>query len=447
MLMRISIPGSLLLIILPCYLQGQQHLPGYEENWAQWRGPYETGVAPAGDPPLEWSETSHIKWKSELPGIGHATPIIWNNQVILLTAVQTDKKTAPDPSGEKQEGQDWMNPTSTDFIHRFEVISVDRSSGKILWETTVREELPYSHTHEFGSWASNSPVTDGEHIYAYFGSHGLYCLDFQGRVLWERDMGRMQKVMSFGEGSSPTLYKDKLIILRDHEGQSMLHVLDKNSGDILWEVKRDEVSSWSTPSVIDFDGSPQVVTCATNKIRSYDLESGQLLWECGGLTRNVIPSPVFANGMVYLMSGYRGNALLAIDLSKASGDISGSDAIVWHYDQDTPYTPCPVLMDGKLYFLKANNGELSCLDAQDGTVYYSGQKLEGIRNIFTSPVGVDDRIYIAGTDGVTCVVKSGEKFELLSRNTLEDSFYASPVILGNDLFLRGDKALYCISVE
>ena len=429
------------------FLMGQSNLPGYENNWAQWRGPYATGVAPAGNPPLEWSETTNIKWKSEIPGIGHATPIIWEDQIILLSAVQTDQKFEPDQTGEEQEERDWMNPKSTDYIHKFVVISVDRNSGEIHWQTTVREELPYSHTHEFGSWASNSPVTDGENIYAYFGSHGLYCLNFQGEILWERDLGRMEKVMSFGEGSSPSLYKEKLIVLRDHQSQSMLHVLDKRSGKILWEVERDEVSSWSTPVVIEYKGSPQLVTSATNKIRSYNLENGEVLWECGGLTRNVIPSPIYADGMVYLMSGYRGNALLAIDLSKASGDITDTEAIVWRSDQNTPYTPNPVLMDGKIYYLKANNGYLTCLNAKDGSVYYSSQKLEGIKNIFTSPVGVKDRIYVAGTNGVFSVVKHGETFELLSQNTLDDQFFASPVILGNTLFLRGVKALYCVSEE
>ncbi len=426
---------------------GQSNLPGYENNWAQWRGPYDTGVAPTGNPPLEWSETTNIKWKSEIPGIGHATPIIWEDQMILLSAVQTDQKAEPDTTGTKEDERDWMNPTSTDYIHKFEVISVDRNSGKILWQTIVREELPYSHTHEFGSWASSSPVTDGDNIFAYFGSHGLYCLNFQGEILWERDLGRMEKVMSFGEGSSPTLYKDKLIVLRDHQGQSMLHVFDKLSGELLWEVERDEVSSWSTPAVIEHKGEPQLITSATNRIRSYDIETGKVLWECAGLTRNVIPNPIYAEGMVYLMSGYRGNALLAIDLSKASGDITESEAIVWSYDQNTPYTPCPVLMDGKLYFLKANNGYLSCLDALDGTEHYTNQKLEGIKNIFTSPVGVNDHIYIAGTNGSFSVVKTGSTFEILSQNTLDDQFFASPVILGNTLYLRGVKALYCISEE
>ena len=436
-----------LLLILTGNLYGQQDLPGYENNWAQWRGPNDNSVAPGGNPPLEWSETSNIKWKPEIPGVGHATPIIWEDQIILLSAVKTDQKVEPDTTGEELEERDWMNPKSTDYIHKFVVISVDRSSGKIRWQTIVREELPYSHTHEFGSWASNSPVTDGEFIYAYFGSHGLYCLNFQGEILWERDLGRMEKHMSFGEGSSPVLFKDKLIVLRDHQGQSMLHVLDKNKGETLWEVERDETSSWSTPSVIEYEGSLQLLTSATNQVRSYDLESGKVLWECTGLTRNVIPTPLYADGLVYVMSGFRGSALFAVDLSKASGNITGTDAIAWSYDQNTPYTPNPILMDGKIYFLKVNNGYLTCLNAKDGTEYYTNQKLEGIKNIFTSPVGVKDRIYIAGTNGSFSVVKTGENFELLSQNTLDDQFFASPVILGDDLFLRGVNALYCISEE
>lgn len=446
--MRTAISTAALLFIFTGYLIAQTQLSDNENNWIHWRGPYETGVAPTGNPPIEWSETKNIKWKSEIPGIGHATPIIWKDQMILLSAIKTNKIGGEKAAEEGEDENDWMNAKSTDLIHKFAVISVDRTNGEIQWQTVVREELPFSKTHQFGSWASNSPTTDGENIYAYFGSHGLYCLNLEGEILWERDFGRMEKVMSFGEGSSPYLYKNKLVVLRDHQGQSAIHVMDKKTGDIIWEAERDEVSSWSTPSVIEFEGTSQLVTAATGKIRSYDIANGKLLWECGGLTRNVIPSPIFLDGWVYLMSGYRGNALLAIDLAKASGDISGSDAIVWSYSEsNTPYTPCPVLMDGKLYFLKANNGYLSCLDAKDGTVYYAGEQLEGIKNIFTSPVGVKDRIYVVGTNGVSWVVKHGEEFELLSQNTLEDEFLASPVILGDDLFLRGEKAFYCISEE
>ena len=236
-------------------------------------------------------------------------------------------------------------------------------------------------------------------------------------------------------------------MLRDHQGQSMLHVLNKQNGETVWEVKRDEPTSWSTPAVIEYNGAIQIITNATNRIRSYDLKTGKVIWESTGMTRNVIPSPLYARGTVYLMSGFRGYALQAISLLRASGDISGTNAILWTYDKNTPYTPNPILMDGLLYFLKTNNGYLSCLDAKDGTEYYSNVKVEGIKNIFTSPVGIDDRIYIAGTNGVCCVVKTGKTYELLAQNTLDDQFFASPVILGDQLYLRGVNALYCIAKD
>jgi outer membrane protein assembly factor BamB len=442
-----TIMKVLVLLLFSGQLSAQGNLSEYEQNWPQWRGPYATGVVPAGDPPIEWSEDSNIKWKSEIPGIGHATPIVWKDQIILLSAVQTDKSVKPEKPEEGQDQNEWMEPKKTDYIHQFVVLSVNRSDGAIQWQTTVREELPHSHTHKFGSWASGSPVTDGRLIYANFGSHGLYCLNVEGEVQWERDFGPMEKVMSFGEGSSPVLYKDKLILLRDHQGQSALYVLDKNTGDIIWEDLRNEVSSWSTPYIIEYEGVTQIITSATNKIRSYDLASGKVIWESTGMTRNVIPSPVYADGMLYLMSGFRGSALLAFDLSKATRGLADSLAIVWKYDLNTPYTPSPVILNDKLYFLKVNNGYLSCLDAKNGRVYYTNVKLEGIQNIFTSPIGVNDRIYITGTDGTTCVVKDGEEFELLSQNTLADNFYASPVVIGDNLYLRGDKYLYCISEE
>ena len=276
LVMRTFLNIAVLLLCFTITMSAQDNLSEDVQNWPQWRGPLATGVAPAGNPPIEWDEQTNIKWKSVIPGIGHATPIIWKDQIILLSAVQTDKYVEPDTTGKGQDQNDWMTPRKTDYIHRFEVISVDRNNGNISWQTTVREELPYSHTHQFGSWASHSPVTDGKHIYAYFGSHGLYCLDMKGEIQWERDLGRMEKVMSFGEGSSPVLYKDNLIVLRDHQGQSVLHVLDKNTGDPIWEVNRDEISSWSTPLVIEYEGKIQIITSATNRIRSYDMNNGEV---------------------------------------------------------------------------------------------------------------------------------------------------------------------------
>lgn len=417
-----------------------QDKSAFTTNWPEWRGLYNTGAVAGGNTPVEFSETKNVKWKTEIPGKGHATPIIWGNQIIVQTAVATDKKAEKANAGSASP----MAPTQTDLIHQFKVISVDKATGKINWQTTVKEEVPQERTHELGSWASNSPVTDGENIFAFFGSRGLYCLDMKGNVKWDRDFGQMEIVASFGEGSSPAIYKDKVFVQWDHQQKSYLYALDKKTGKEVWTAEREEITSWATPLVVEVNGKGQIITSASNKVRSYDAETGEVVWECTGMTKNVIPNPMYADGILYLMSGFRGTALKAVDLAKAKGDITGTAAILWEYNQDTPYTPSGLLMDGKLYFLKGNNGIMTCLNAKDGKVLYSNQKVDGITNIFSSPIGNKDKIYIAAT-GVVDVVKAGGEFSLLAKNTLDDTFHASPVVVGNDLFLRGFKYLYCIS--
>jgi outer membrane protein assembly factor BamB len=412
-------------------------------NWPQWRGSLGTGVALKANPPTEFNESKNLKWKTEIPGKGHATPIVWGDKIIIQTAVPTDEKIKLDESP-VSEGQQRMSGTKTDAVHEYRVILVNRETGKIEWQTTVAREWPQESTHELGSWASNSPCTDGEFIYAYFGSRGLFCLDFSGKVIWERDFGQMQKHMSFGEGESPYLYKDKIFILWDHEGESFIYAIDKNTGKDVWKKEREERTSWSTPFVVEVNGKPQVITSATTQIRSYDFETGEIIWTSTGLTRNVIPNPIYENGILYVMSGFRGSAMQAIDLAKAKGDITGTDAILWTFSEDTPYTPNPVLMNGKLYFLRVNNGYLSCLDAKTGKVFYTKQKLEGINAIFSSPTGVADRLYIVA-DKICMVIKAGETFEVLASNALDDNFHASPVIVDDELILRGFKSLYCFS--
>jgi len=419
----------------------QEKIKGYENNWPQWRGPEATGAALKGNPPTEWSETKNVKWKIAIPGKGHATPIVWGDQMFVSTAVEKDPSNTPSSEPPKTG----MNANKTDKVYKFEVFCIDRKSGKVLWEKVVDEEVPLEATHELGSWASNSAVTDGKNVYAFFGSRGLYCLDFKGNVKWERKFGQMKIAGNFGEGASPAIYKDKVILQYDHQAGSFIIALDKNTGKDVWKVDRDEGTSWATPLILEVNDKVQVVTAASKFVRSYDFETGELIWQCSGLTGNVIPCPVAANGMVYVMSGYKGFALRAIDLAKAKGDITGTDAIVWKYDQDTPYTPSPMIANDKLYFLKANMGSLTCLDAKDGKVNYAIQKLEGMGEIYSSPTGVDDRFYIAGEKGLIYVIKQGAQFQVLAKNTLEDGFHASLVIIGNDLYLRGFKSLYCIS--
>ncbi len=410
------------------------------EYWPQWRGPLATGAAVQGNPPAEFSETKNLKWKTPIEGKGHATPIVWGNNIIVQTAVPTAEKGDTTLKSEPSR----MAGTTTNLIHDYKVILVDRQTGKIKWEKTVTKEMPIEDTHKLGSWASNSPCTDGDLIYAYFGSRGIFCLDFNGSILWQKDFGQITKVMNFGEGESPFLYKERLFIQWDGEDGSFMVALNKKTGEEAWRVERDEKSSWSTPFALDVNGRTQVITSATNQVRSYDYQTGEIIWTSTGLTRNVIPVPVYADGILYVMSGFRGNALQAIDITKAKGDITGSEAILWTYNQDTPYTPCPLLMDGKLYFLRANNGELTCLDAKSGQMLYSKEKLEGIGNLYSSPSGVDDRIYVAA-ENICVVIKAGEKFEIISSNELNDNFHASPVIVGNELILRGFNSLYCFS--
>ena len=319
---------------------------------------------------------------------------------------------------------------------------VNLEDGNIIWEKTGTSEKPEESTHQLGSWASNSPCTDGERIYAYFGSRGIHCLEFEGNILWQKDFGQMDKVMSFGEGASPYLYNDKLFIQWDHQGDSYLYALDVKTGNEVWTDNRDEVTSWATPLVVEVNGTPQLVTSATNKVRSYNVNTGEIIWTCTGLTRNVIPNPKYADGILYVTSGFRGNALMAIDIARAKGDITGTDVILWTYNQDTPYTPDALLMDKRLYFLRANNGQLTCLDAKTGEVKYSKEKLEGISDLYSSPTGVGEKIYIV-SENICVVVKAGDTFEILASNVLEDDFHASPVVIGNKLLLRGFKSLYC----
>jgi outer membrane protein assembly factor BamB len=436
------------LCFIPALVLADTTPTDYGKNWPQWRGPDANGVSLYGKAPVEWDENKNIKWKIEIPGKGHATPLIWGNQVFVLTAIEPHKKIEHEKEVTDQgQDQGLGRSISTDDMIKFAIFAINRSDGSIMWQHSAREEVPHEGSHSTGSWASNSPVTDGEHIFAYFGSRGLYCYDMQGRLIWDKDFGNMTIMRTFGEGSSPALYKDKIVVNWDHEGQSFITALDKSTGKELWKMDRDEGTSWATPLIVESNGKPQVITNATGKIRSYDLATGHLLWESSGMTQNVIPSPVTAKGMVYIMSGFKGSALQAIRLSEAKGNIAGSKALVWTLDKDTPYIPSPLLYDDILYFMSGMAGNsLSCVNAGTGEAYYSNQRLKGLGSlIYASPVLASGKVYIASRNGKTLVIKHGPQFEVLATNELDDSFSASPVIVDNELYLRGEKYLYCIT--
>lgn len=421
----------------------------YEKNWHQWRGPYATGAAAStANPPLTWSETENVRWKVAVPGTGHATPIVWKDKIFVQTAVQGEAQKAKEADDDNPFSgffrQRDGGPTNT---YQFVLLAINRNDGSILWRKTLREVVPHEGTHQDATFASNSPVTDGEHVYAYFGSRGLYCLDMDGNVKWEKDVGVMYKARAFGEGSCPALYGNTLVIVQDHEGpsRSFIIALDKQSGDVLWKTERDERTTWTSPIIVKQDGKPQVVVPGTNRTRSYDLATGKLLWECGGLTGNVIPTPVADDEFVYVMSGFRGNALQAIRLATAKNDITDSDAIVWTHNRNTPYVPSPLLYEDALYFLKSNDGILSAFNIKTGEANYGPQRLQGISNVYSSIVGAAGRVYIASRNGTVLVIKHSPSFEVLATNKLDDSFNASPVVVGSELYLRGMEYLYCIA--
>jgi outer membrane protein assembly factor BamB len=419
-----------------------------ERYWAQWRGPQANGVAPLARPPVEWSETKNVRWKVAIPGKGSATPVVWGDRLYVLTAVPGEKKAAAAPAspaaGPAAGGRPPLS-TPPDTVQKFTVMALRRSDGKVLWEKVVREELPHEGTHPTASFASASAVTDGERVYAHFGSRGLYALDAGGKLLWEKDLGDMTIKLSFGEGSSPVLAGDRLFVQWDHEGDSFLVALDRKTGKELWRQKRDEKTSWATPLVVEHAGRSQVVTSATGRVRSYDASTGEVVWETTGMTQNTIPTPVHLDGLVILTSGFRGNALLAVKLAEAKGDLDGSKAIAWSLDRDTPYVPSPLLYGDLLYFLKGNNGLLSAFNARTGERLYGPERLEGVPNVYASPVGADGRIYVAGREGATAVVQQGPAFKVLAVNTLDDGFDASPVAVDGELYLRGQRFLYCIA--
>jgi len=472
-------------LIVNCVATAADFQDEYLRNWHQWRGPVANGVAPFGDPPVEWSEETNIKWKKAIPGRGSSSPIVWKDRVFLLTAIETDRadesatlnESEPPPpqppegqgperrefegrgpEGRGREGRGpevgrrggrrggrFRQPAPTKF-YQFVVLCLDRNTGEVLWERVANEAVPHESLHSTNTYASSSATTDGKYLYAFFGSFGVYCYDLEGELKWSRDLGEMQTRNSFGEGASPTIHDGTLVVNWDHEGPSFITALDAATGETKWKRDRDEVTTWNTPLVVEAAGRTQVIVNATNRTRSYDLDTGETLWECGGQVTNPIPSPVAWENLVYCMSGHRGSALYAIPLDSV-GDITDTEGIAWHRDEGTPYVPSPLLYDDRLYFTKGRNAIFSCLNAETGEPIIDQERLTGVSSFYASPVGAAGRIYLVGRGGTTLVLKQSDQLEVLATNVLDEPIDASPAIVDKEIFLRGEKHLYCIAAE
>jgi len=456
-----AITGLLFLIALMAIVLVGGSATADPAHWPQWRGPFFNGMARTAAP-VEFGDTKNIKWKIAIPGRGFSTPVMWGDRIFLTTAVPTGKVTQPAPAAAPEQPQ---NPPAQNTAggrgqgrggpgggagageeQKFIVMCLDKKTGKTLWERVAKVSTPHEGYHrQYGSFASNAPVTDGRYLYASFGSRGIYCYDLNGKLIWEKDLGVQMKIrLQFGEGSAPALHGNLLIHPYDHEGGSFVIAFDKRNGKEVWRVNRDEMSSWATPLVADLKGKKQLIISATKKVRAYEPENGKLIWECAGLGSNVIPHPTQHNDTVLVMSGHRDPKLMAIRLGR-EGDLTGSDAVLWNQTRGTSYTASPVLHDNKFYSL-TDNGMLSCFNATTGEPYYHQQRLPQPDTFKASPVGAGGNLYLASESGVVTVIKMGEKFEVAATNTLEDQmFVASPVVAEGELFLRSKTHLFCVS--
>lgn len=413
------------------------------DSWHHWRGPLANGVAPKANPPVVWDAKKNIKWKAELPGRGSATPIVWDDRVFIVTAIKTDRiaKTAQMP---KADPRDNLKTKAPVHFHRFVVLCFDRTTGKLRWQHQAAERVPHEGHHPTHSYAAGSPTTDGKRLYVSFGSFGVYCYDLDGKLLWQRDLGRLLTRYGWGEAVTPVIHGDALLLNWDQEAGAALYCLDPASGKIRWKSQRDEKSSWNTPLVVEHKGVTQVLLNGTKRIRAHDIKTGKVLWECGGMTVNPIPSIVSADGVAYCLSGYRGAAGVAVPLDSA-GDLGTDGKVPWRIGKGTPYVPSPLLLGDRLIFTQANNVLLTILDRKTGKPIVDRERLpvEG-GQFYASPIAAAGRIYLVTRDGTTLVLRQGDRVEVLATNRLGDDVDASPVAVGRQLLLRGEKALYCI---
>lgn len=412
------------------------------ENWPHWRGPLANGTAPEADPPINWDEKTNIKWKAPLPGRGSASPIVWGDRVFVLAAIKTDRVATPDelPKPDPRFEKKTSPPAN---YYQFLVLCFDRATGKLRWQRKAAERVPHEGHHTTHSYAAGSPTTDGHFLYASFGSFGIYCYDLDGTLIWQRDLGRINSRLGWGEAVTPVVHGDSLLINWDQEADSALYCLDAKTGATKWKADRNEKTSWNTPLVVEYKGRTQVIVNGTERIRSYDLASGKELWECGGMTVNAIPSVVAADGVVCCVSGYKGAAAYAIPLDSV-GDITDTSKILWRYTKGTPYVPSPLLVGNRLYFTQANSALLTVLDTKTGKPLLDQERLPNQTSFYSSPVAAGGRIYLVDQQGTTLVLKQSDKIEVLARDQLDDHFDASPALVGRQLFLRGEKFLYCI---
>lgn len=437
-------------VMMPVAVSGQPSGQTELAQWTKFRGPDAGAVADDPRLPDTWSETTNVTWKTDIPGLGWSSPVVWDDHVFLTTAVSAGEEREPvrglyDPGAAS-------GATRSTASHRWLVYDLDFETGAVRWSREIAATVPQIERHLKNSFASETPVTDGERLYVYFGTIGLVAaLDLNGEVQWRRELGVFNGRQRFGTAASPALHDGRLYVVNDNSTASFLVALNAATGDEVWRVERDEVENWATPLVWENELRTEIVTAGLRRVRSYDLD-GQLLWEVGGMTVNVVPTPFARDGLVYISSGYPGGMPRPVYAIRpgASGDISlspgenGNDFIVWYQPMLGTYNTSALVYDGYYYTL-LDRGFLLNHDARTGREIYGRTRIKPGSGFTASPWAYNDRVFLMGEDGDTFVIRAGPEFELLHTNSLNEMALATPAVVRGSLLLRTQTKLYRIS--
>jgi len=424
------------------------------QNWPAFRGANAAGVADGKPTAVKWNVASgeNVAWKTPVPGVAVSSPIVWGDRVFVSTAVSSDLSQTI-RTGLYGD----VEPVSDASKHSWRLMAIDKKSGKVLWDRVAYEGVPKTKRHPKSSQASATPVTDGRHVIVSFGSQGLYAYDFDGKLLWQKDLGTLNAGWFFdpdyewGIGSSPIIYKGLVIVQCDIQRHSFIAAFDTDTGKEVWRAERDEIPSWSTPTIFEAAGKAELVTQATNFTRGYDPMTGQELWKYSGNSEIAIPTPIVGPGVVVITNGYRGVQPIVAVKPGAKGDITlqnkatRSDFVSWSTSRGGPYIPTPIIYGEQLYVLQ-NNGVFASYKVATGEQVYQ-KRLGGGGSFSASPVAADGKIYCSSEDGEVYVIKAGPEYEELAKNSIGEVLMATPAVSDGLIIFRGLKNVYAIKAE
>lgn len=416
-------------------------------DWPQWRGPGGLGVSDETGLPAEWSPAASILWKTELPGRGHSSPIVWGDRIFVTTSVRGEHlpgRKAPVHLGfDLKPG--YVHPDSVDVDYRYalKVLAIEATTGRVLWERTAYDGPMYDDRHRKNTYASSTAVTDGRLVYAFFESAGLYCYDLDGNLQWQTSLGGIAKA-GLGPGTSPVIYERLVILQCDQEmgDGSFIVALDRYSGKEVWRIPRTNRRSWATPLLVRAGDRTELVASGAESVIAYDPATGRELWRANGVQSHPIPSAVAGHGLVFVTAGSQAKRALAIRLG-GSGNLTDSPHVVWRYTKGTAYVPSPILY-GRYLYLMTDAGLLTCLDAITGELQYEGGRVPVPATFTASPVAADGRLLLTSEDGDTFVIKAGPSHEVLRTNSVGEPVYASPAIARGRIYIRGERHLFAI---